>query len=120
MSLHTLTNVLYVLSCCTYYSEKVGYLVCCQQTMNRYGNRRFETEAAEFIGKLALHGLVSDIHSELLVLLSSSKSKEFKSGDRSLIRVYPHPTDPSQKLEISATILRRHPALSLFVTRIVP
>lgn len=84
--------------------------------MNRYGNRRFETEAAEFLGKMALHGLVSDIHSELLVLLNSSKTS---FQDRSLVRVYPHPDDPSKKLEISATIIRRHPALSLFVTRII-
>ena len=97
-------------------SEKVGYLVCCQQTMNRYGNRRFETEAAEFLGKMALHGLVSEIHSELLVLLASSE-KSYQ--DRSLVRMYPHPSDSSKQLEISATIIRRHPALSLFVTRII-
>lgn len=96
--------------------EKVGYLVCCQQTMNRYGNRRFETEAAGFIDKVELHALVSNMHSELLVLMSSTK---ISLRDRSLIRVYPHPTDFSQKLEISATIVRRNPALSLFVTRIV-
>lgn len=97
--------------------EKVGYLVCCQQSMNRYGNRRFESEAAGFIGKMALHSLVSEMHGELLVLLLSSKESSF--GDRSLLRVLSHPTDPSKELEISSTVLRRHPALSLFVSRIL-
>lgn len=84
--------------------------------MNRYGNRRFEAEAAEFLGKMALHSLVSEIHSELLVLLTSAE-KSFQ--DRSLVRVYPHPSDSTKQLEISATIIRRHPALSLFVTRVI-
>jgi len=98
-------------------SEKVGYLVYCQQTMNRYGNRRFETEAADYIGKMELHSLVSDMHAELLALLRSSNAS---FNDRSLIRTVQHPKDESRELEISATILRRSPALSLFVSRVVP
>ena len=82
--------------------------------MSRYGNVRFESEAAEYLEKPDLHGLVSDMHGEILVL---STKKTF--GDRSLIRVFPHPTDSSKQLEVSATILRRHPALSLFVSRVV-
>ena len=82
--------------------------------MNRYGNRRFETDAADFLGKMELHELVSNIHGELLVLLSRDTF-----DDRSLVRVLPNPADPSKKLEVSATILRRHPALSLFVSRVI-
>lgn len=82
--------------------------------MNRYGNRRFEMEAEEFVDKLEFHSLVTEMHAELLVL-----SAKGSFDDRSLIRTYPHKTDPSKTLEISATILRRHPALSLFVSRIV-
>lgn len=97
-----------------YDSEKVGFLVCCQQSMNRYGNPRFEKEAEGFVEKLELHFLVSELHAELLVL---STKESFH--DRSLIRTYPHKTDSSKKLEVSATILRQHPALTLFVSRII-
>jgi hypothetical protein len=93
--------------------EKVGYLVVCQQSMSRYGNVRFESEAADFVEKTDLHGLVSEMHGEILVL----SSKDSFTG-RSLIRFFPHPTDPSKQLELSATILRRRPALSLFVSRV--
>lgn len=95
-------------------SERVGYVVCCQQTMNRYGNRRFEIEAADFVDKMDLHSLVSSMHSELLALSSTDAF-----DDRSLVRNLTHPTDPSKRLELSAAILRRQPALSLFVSRIV-
>ena len=84
--------------------------------MNRYGNRRFEANAAEFMGKMEVYALVSDMHSELLALLTSS-TESF--GDRSLIRAIPHEVDQGKTLEVSATVLRRHPALSLFVSRIV-
>jgi hypothetical protein len=82
--------------------------------MNRYGNRRFESEAADFVDKMELHSLVSSMHGELLALSSADAFE-----DRSLVRMLTHPTDPSKRLELSATILRRHPALSLFVSRIV-
>lgn len=82
--------------------------------MNRYGNRRFEMEAEGFLDKPELHSLVSDMHAELLVL----SSKE-AFDDRSLVRLYPHLTDTTKQLEISASILRRHPALSLFCSRII-
>ncbi|CAB9517978.1 Two pore calcium channel protein [Seminavis robusta] len=94
--------------------ERVGYLVCCQQTLNRYGNRRFETDAADFVAKMELHALVSNMHGELLVLSSRETFDH-----RSLVRMIPHRTDPSRKLEVSATILRRHPALSLFASRVI-
>ena len=81
--------------------------------MNRYGNRRFEMEAEGFLDKPELHSLVSDMHAELLVL---SSRDAFSGG--SVVRLYPHLSDPTKELEISASILRRHPALSLFVSRV--
>jgi hypothetical protein len=95
-------------------SDRVGYVVCCQQTMNRYGNRRFEIEAADFIDKMELHSLVSSMHGELLALSATDSFDE-----RSIVRNLTHPTNPSKRLVLSATILRRQPALSLFVSRIV-
>jgi two pore calcium channel protein len=93
--------------------ETVGYLVCDQQTLERFGNRRFQTKAIGFLDENQLHLVVSDMHSELMAL-SSRPSFD----GRSLIRTFPRQGDPSKTLEISASILRRHPALSLFVSRL--
>jgi hypothetical protein len=95
--------------------ETVGYLICDQQTLERYGNRRFQTKADGFLGENELHAVVSDVNSELLAL-SSRPSFDL---DRSLVRTFPHHSDPNVSLEISASLLRRHPALSLFVSRTV-
>jgi hypothetical protein len=92
--------------------DPVGYLICDQLTLERFGNRRFQTKTEGFLELNELHVIVSDMHAELLVLSSRSTFK-----DRSLIRTYHHRQDRSQTLEISASLLRRHPALSLFVSR---
>jgi len=94
--------------------EAVGYLVCDQQTLERFGNRRFETMASGFLEESQLHVVVSDMHSELLAL-SSRPSFDM---ERSLLRTFPHKHDLNMALEVSASLLRRHPALSLFVSRI--
>jgi len=93
---------------------RVGFLVCCQQTMNRYGNLRFQNNAKGFVGKNALHVVVSDMHSELIAL-----SARNTFDDRSLIRTFSHKDDANKILEISASLLRRQPAMSLFVSSII-
>ena len=95
--------------------EKVGYMVCCQQSMNRFGNRRFQNQAVDYMEEDILQKIVNDMHSELLVLTSS---KNF-SG-RCLVRTFAHKTNPSLKLEISASLLRHQPAVSLLVSRTRP
>ena len=102
-----------VIRCLLSYSEKVGYMVCCQQSMNRFGNRRFQNNAKEYVKDSVLHKIVSDMHSELLVLTSR---KTFE--DRCLVRSFPHKTDGYLKLEITASLLRHQPAVSLLVSRI--
>jgi Ion transport protein len=94
--------------------EKVGYMICCQQSLNRFGNRRFQISAQDFISNDTLHKVVSDMHSEVLVL--SIRRKNFES--RCLVRTFPHPKDSSKTLEISATLLRYQPAATLLVSRI--
>jgi hypothetical protein len=94
--------------------ESVGYLVCDQQSLERFGNRRFQNKAEGFLDENRLHGLVSDMHSELLALASRASFQ-----NRSLLRTIPHRDDPGKVLEISASLLRRQPVLSLFVSRIV-
>jgi hypothetical protein len=93
--------------------ETVGYLVCDQQTLDRFGNRRFQTKAIGFLDENQLHLVVSDMHSELLALSSRASF-----DGRSLIRTFQREHDPNKTLEISASILRRHPAVSLFVSRV--
>lgn len=88
--------------------SRVGYLVCCQHTMNRYGNRRFQSLTSSFLTDSAVHSTVSDMHSELLSLSTT---------DQSLHRSFTSP-DCNGSLELSASILRHQPAVSLFVARI--
>jgi len=96
--------------------EKVGYMICCQQSMNRFGNRRFQTSARCYLTDDTLHKVVSDMHSELLVLTSNHKNN---FGNRCLVRTFPQLIDdPSQHLEVAATLLRYQPAATLFVSRI--
>ena len=82
--------------------------------MNRYGNLRFESEAVDFVDKMELHALINSMHGELLALSSNDAFDH-----RSLVRMLKHPTDPSKRLELAGAIVRRHPALSLFVSRVV-
>ena len=95
--------------------ETVGYLICDQQTLERFGNRRFQAKADGFLEEAQLHAVVSEVNSQLLAL-SSRPSFDL---DRALSRRFPHLTNPQVQLEISASLLRRHPALSLFVARVV-
>lgn len=88
--------------------EPVGFLVCDQLTMERFGNRRFQLLSVGFMEATDLHQIVSDMHSELLALAA-------RIQDRSLLRTF---HEGNRVFEISATLLRRHPALSLFVTRV--
>lgn len=94
--------------------ESVGYLVCDQQTLERYGNLRFQSKTAGFLEEKELHVIVNDMHSELLALSSSQSFNQ----DKSLLRTYRNPASPNNLLEISGALLRRRPALSLFVTRV--
>jgi hypothetical protein len=94
--------------------ETVGYLVCDQQTLERFGNRRFKTKAIGFLDENTLHSVVSDMHSELL-----ARALGASIHDRSLKQTFPHRREAGKALEISASLLRRHPALSLFVSRTV-
>jgi len=94
--------------------ESVGYLICDQLTLERYGNRRFQNIAKGFLEINELHVIVTDMHAELLAMASRASFAE-----RSLIRTFPDREDESPKvLEISAALIRRHPALSLFVSRV--
>jgi hypothetical protein len=88
--------------------EPVGFLVCDQLTMERFGNRLFQNLAVGFMEASDLHAIVSEMHSELLVLAS-------RAPDRSLIRSFRR---DGQAFEITCSLLRRNPALSLFVTRV--
>jgi hypothetical protein len=94
--------------------EKVGYIVCCQLSMNRFGNRRFQTSVQGFISSDTLHKVVSDMHAEVLVLSTHRKNLE----SRCLVRTFPHQREPSTTLEISAILLRYQPAATLLVSRI--
>ena len=89
--------------------SRVGYLVCCQHSMNRYGNRRFQMLTSPFLTDSDLHAAVSDMHTEILTMAGQ---------DQSLHRSFVGPNGAGDSLEISASLLRQHPTVSLFVARI--
>jgi hypothetical protein len=92
--------------------EPVGYLICDQLTMERFGNSRFQTGTEGFVEPNELHVIVSEMHAELLAYADRTDQ------NRSLIRTYPPRQQSKQEfLEITAALLRRHPALSLLVSR---
>jgi len=91
--------------------EKVGYLVCCQESLNRFGNRRFES----MLGDL-LYTVVSEMHSEIMELGRSGNKHSEETVE--LVRQFPHVKDPTKALEISARLLRRKPPVSIFISRI--
>jgi hypothetical protein len=93
--------------------ESVGYLICDQSTLDRYGNQRFRTKASGFLRDDELNVVVTDMHSELMALSSRVTFK----NDRVLLRRFSHKLDPSKVLEISAALLQQQPALSIFVSR---
>lgn len=93
--------------------EKVGYMLCCQQSMNRFGNRRFQNSADDYLNPDVLHKVVGDMHSELLVLTSRRRFE-----NRCLVREFAHRSDPSLRLEITASLLRHQPAVSMLVSRV--
>lgn len=126
-------------------------MVCCQQSMNRFGNRRFQNNAIDFVKSDLLHKIITDMHSELLALsfsrssagrsaaaaaaasaAASSSSAAFggnnnnnnnnsnSNNHRCLVRSFDHKTNVSLQLEISASIIRFQPAVTLFVSRIRP
>jgi hypothetical protein len=100
--------------------DRIGYLVCCQQTMSRFGNRRFQKMSQEYMDDNVLHVIVTEMHIELLVLSSGKRGSGFTESDKSLLRTFPHRNSSSmKKLEISASLLRNHPAISLFVSRVI-
>eukprot|EP00978_Attheya_sp_CCMP212_P000972 scaffold2035_cov53-Attheya_sp.AAC.1 len=91
--------------------EKVGYLVCCQHSLNRFGNRRFES----MLGDL-LHEVVNEMHSEIMELGRSGNKHSEETVE--LVRQFPHVKDPTKALEVSARLLRRKPPVSIFISRI--
>lgn len=97
----------------TPYRDTIGYLVCDQQSLERFGNRRFKTKSIGFLEENELHAVITDVHSELLSLAPRPSM-----DDMSIQRNFQHKRDLLKVLEISASLLRRHPALSLFVSRI--
>jgi hypothetical protein len=93
--------------------DTIGYLVCDQQSLERFGNRRFKTKSIGFLEETELHAVITDVHSELISLIPRPSLE-----DMSIQRTFQHKRDPTKVLEMSASLLRRHPALSLFVSRI--
>jgi hypothetical protein len=88
--------------------KKHGFLVCCQQTMNRYGNRRFQVLAEEFMETHQLHSVISEMHANILSIAIT----EDGTAERTFVK-------GSRTLRISGALLREQPAISMFVSTVI-
>ncbi|GAX18682.1 hypothetical protein FisN_10Hh105 [Fistulifera solaris] len=94
--------------------QPVGWLVCDQQTMDRFGNQLFQELAHGYLGDFELQAVVTDMHSELLVLAPTSNS-----GNVTRVRKYRAKDLSNSYLRISGSLLSQNPTLSIFVARVI-
>eukprot|EP00543_Licmophora_paradoxa_P009629 CAMPEP_0202478286 /NCGR_PEP_ID=MMETSP1360-20130828/94381_1 /ASSEMBLY_ACC=CAM_ASM_000848 /TAXON_ID=515479 /ORGANISM="Licmophora paradoxa, Strain CCMP2313" /LENGTH=456 /DNA_ID=CAMNT_0049105563 /DNA_START=1162 /DNA_END=2532 /DNA_ORIENTATION=+ len=88
--------------------QKVGYIVCCQQTLNRYGNKRFQTLASGFMDESTLHTTISDMHAELTTSIPMGTSVHRSFSDKS----------NEKNLEITGSLIRDKSPISLFACKV--
>ncbi|GAX17248.1 hypothetical protein FisN_10Lh105 [Fistulifera solaris] len=112
--LHRICGYLEVFESLSTGRQPVGWLVCDQQTMDRFGNQLFQELAHGFLGNFELQAVVTDMHSELLVLAPTSNSR---SGTR--VRQYPAKDTSNSHLQISGSLLSQNPTLSIFVACVI-
>mmetsp|Transcript_37381 Transcript_37381/g.112007 ORF Transcript_37381/g.112007 Transcript_37381/m.112007 type:complete len:562 (-) Transcript_37381:253-1938(-) len=91
--------------------ERVGHLVCCSQSGERFGNRRFLIMTREFFGEDMMHMIMSDMHSELINSLAATESMNKSNVKRIFEGV-------SRELELSAALISSRPPVSVFVARV--
>lgn len=91
---------------------RVGYLVCCSQSEDRFGNRRFQTLTKDFLEDDVMHMIVSDMHSDLI-------SKAAAGGDKRDLIVTRSLSNHTERLELSASLLSTSPPTSLFVADVM-
>ena len=89
-------------------TAKVGYLVCCSQSEDRFGNRRFQTMMKEFLEEDEIHMIISDMHSELLSLVNKGQT---------IVQRFLESVD--SQLELSASLMSTSPPMSLFTANVV-
>jgi hypothetical protein len=83
-------------------SPKRGFMTCCQFSMNRFGNRRFQTLLSKHMDVHDIHDFVSGVHSELLM-----REEGF------VVRILESPN--GEKLTVQASLIRQKPPVSLLV-----
>ena len=91
--------------------EKVGYLVCNQKSMDRYGNRRFHSMMNEFMNDEMMHNVLGDISDELVAM----SHKEIKKEDY-IQRTFEHSS--GKILEVKASIMNDDVSILVFVAQI--
>ena len=83
---------------------KRGYLVYWRQAIDTYGNHRFRTLAEDFLEGDQLHSVVSDMHEQLV---------HYDNKEGTVHREF---TRDGYVLQLAASLLRRQPSISLFVS----
>eukprot|EP00548_Thalassiothrix_antarctica_P004586 CAMPEP_0194139512 /NCGR_PEP_ID=MMETSP0152-20130528/9144_1 /TAXON_ID=1049557 /ORGANISM="Thalassiothrix antarctica, Strain L6-D1" /LENGTH=711 /DNA_ID=CAMNT_0038837375 /DNA_START=519 /DNA_END=2654 /DNA_ORIENTATION=- len=85
----------------------ISYMLCCQQTMTRFGNQRFENIAKEYLGTDERHTIVNDMHARLLSPSNMNDS------------IAQNVTKNECTLRFTASLVHDQPAISMIVLRII-
>mmetsp|Transcript_22693 Transcript_22693/g.33507 ORF Transcript_22693/g.33507 Transcript_22693/m.33507 type:complete len:807 (-) Transcript_22693:66-2486(-) len=83
---------------------KLDYMIYCEQTTSRIGNQGFQKLSMEFMTLDEMYSIVTEMHAQLLP----------QKNNRSLIRNF---EERSRVLQISASLVREYPSISMFVLR---
>ena len=89
-------------------SERIGYLICCEQTKDCFGNRHFIPMTMGYIEDDKIHSVIDEMFSLLL-----------NSDDETVQREFPplnHNPIYNQHLVLSASICQSTPPVGMFVS----
>lgn len=95
---------------------EVGFLTYCQQSMNRYGNGRFEAIVARFMEIDEAHTIASRLHAQLM--LGTSSHGPSRSEAETMSTTYPN-ANGKQQLTIKVSLIRQNPPVSLLVASVM-
>jgi len=95
-------------------STRVGWLVFDSRDSERFCNRIFEAQSAEFLDAAELHATLDHMQAEM-VMLSSRATASFR---KPISRHFQHASHANEQLTITASYLHRHSAVMLFVSQV--
>ena len=92
--------------------DKVGYIVSCRRSKQRYGNQRMINMVRRFMDNRKMHQIITEMHRELSVIADA---------ENAVVRRFQLTDEESQELEIRASLLQMEDesSVGLFVAKLV-